>query len=165
MINEEINKNFEKLKQIFQFPRFYLSEYFTNLKTEVDLAFSLEEQQADDRTEFKKNWVDMIQRIENFEQECFKKKKTNVFNDVISDQVKFIELNLNDFNLDIQSLIDETIYKIEKELFLNKTLIFLDESKCQTDILQNFNTENTVGKLVFINNEYFDQNDLELIKK
>ena len=33
----------------------------------------------------------MIQRIENFEQECFKKKKTNVFNDVITDQVKFFE--------------------------------------------------------------------------
>jgi Leucine-rich repeat (LRR) protein len=108
----------DELKQMQNFPRFYLSNYFDELKNQIDLKYALKQ---DEQVKY----LEIIKNIESFEQEAYKKCKS--FN-TFDKEIKSIEDKLNDLNLnEITQLIDELKYKIEKEIFLNKSIFFYEE--------------------------------------
>jgi hypothetical protein len=77
--------------------------------------------------------------------------------------------NNEDFSsyiLDIEDLIyDATVY-LERILFLNKTMVFLEEKTNKVDKLFNeMDNLSSAGKLLFITNEYFGKRGLSLITK
>ena len=118
-MNEIINQ-IDELKQMQKFPRYFLSKYFEELKTQVDTKYALKLDEKD-------KYLEIINNIESFEQEAYKKCKS--FN-TFDKEIKSIEDKLNDSNLnEITQLIDELKYKIEKEIFLNKSIFFYEKER------------------------------------
>lgn len=165
-INSNLREEYERLKSMFQCPRLFLSNYFTDLKAEIDSAYALKESELiTDKTLLNKNWIETIKRVEAFEAECFKAKKKNEFNKEFQQAVLQTIAQIEDDLTKGQDLIAECISKIEKELFMNKTITFLDESKTELDIFDELDLDASVGKLLIVNNQYFSSNELKLIKQ
>ena len=115
---DEILDQTNELKQMQKFPRFHLSKYFDELKNEIDLKYAVKQ---DEQVKY----LEIIKNIELFEQDAYKNSKS--FN-TFDKEIKLIEDKLNDSNLnEITQLIDELKYKIEKEIFLNKSIFFYEE--------------------------------------
>jgi len=118
----EIIDQIEELKQMQRFPRYYLSKYFEELKTQVDTKYALK---LDDKDKY----LEIINRIESFEQDAYNKWSSKSIK-TYDDEIKLIEDKLNN-NLnsviDITKLIGELKLKIEKIIFSNKTILFIDE--------------------------------------
>lgn len=157
MTEKESNfqKNLEHFKLICDYPRLFISNHFIDLKTEIDTEFALREQTSD----LKCSWLKLIAYIESNESECLKKfakdnyNKNNSFD--LTQPEFFIETNCTD------NILSDNIRNIEKELLQNKTFLFLTHSNCVVDL----NESTQPGKLICVKNEYFDSNDLELLKK
>ena len=147
-------------------PNNYLGNYFFVLKREVDLEFSLIEKEED-----KEKWLEIIDKIKSIEMHYYDQiKPFTTYNDEIQSikqEIKeSIELNTNEstkqklnnfksinFFEKLEKSIDEITFKIEKDIFLNKTFLFMKE------IGENEIEKNTF--LLIINDEYLRKNILE----
>ncbi len=130
----EMNKNdIEAIKSMQNHPKYHLANYFSDLKREVDLIFN------SIKLNEKDNYLEIINKIELFEQECYKIKPFNLFNE---------ENNLN---------IDEIKYGIEKMLFSNKSIMFIKDYGGITTTNKKF--------LLIINDEYLRKSTLDDIEK
>jgi hypothetical protein len=110
----------DELKQMQKFPRLYLSNYFDDLKNEIDLKYAVKQ---DEQVKY----LEIIKIIELFEQDAYKKSK--LFN-IFDNEIKLIEDKLNVLNLiEITQLIDELKYKIEKKIFSNKSILFYEKER------------------------------------
>ena len=73
----------EELKTITQTPKLYLSKYFTDLRTQVDLDYAAISINKDISNENKdqsnKLWTEMIDKINHFEQEVLRNIPKNGF--------------------------------------------------------------------------------------
>lgn len=165
----------EDLKNIFTYPRYYLSNYFSNLRHEVDSEFvrkDLKETNQQIKTEIKKNWIEMISKIDTFEQECFNKQIKNSFNDHIntkqtSELINLIETELKNEEIDEQSIknrIYDEILKLEKVLFLNKLMVFLPKQQGYYSVCKRLDMNTTVGILIYITNDYLGRITIEALK-
>jgi hypothetical protein len=156
--NNEINNNkIEDLKLKLKFPNYYLSDYLFNLKNEIDLSFSkkqLNEIQNGNETNLNrinKQWIDLINEIESFEDECVKKhQRKNKATDLF--KTKRFEQEINSIQNEQQYA--KINYKIEKYIFSNKTISFMEGYEV-------FNNEKPF--IFRINDEYFDLKLLKLI--
>jgi len=166
-----INEKFEHLKFLFECPRLFLSNFFNDLKAEIDSSFALKEQSINDKEILTENWTNIIKRVEEFELECFRAKKKNEFQkefqQEMSELISLIASDLIRKKADnvLDDLISQNILKIEKELFLNKTIVYLDESKMERNIFDEIDLETTAGKLLIINDQYLSSNELQLLKE
>jgi len=94
----EIDIIFKGSLDDLRFPKLYLSNFFIDLKSKVDLYFN----QVQNMNKNNQNWNLIIQKIESFEKDCLKIN--------ISDFTKLkLEKNFEDNN-------------IKRYLFLNKTI-------------------------------------------
>ena len=125
-----IKNQIQSLKSMQKYPRFYLANYFDDLKKEVDLIFTQNVEENDLNylqlievikpfnkffEQEKENYEEIISIIESFEQDSYNKiKPFNTFNNEIQQLT----------SLD-NRLIDEIKYKIEKTLFSNKSIMFI----------------------------------------
>ena len=106
---EKLNKDLDELKTLFQLPRLYMSNFFSDLKRDIDLASvkhaaaaNLNNNNNDNLEQtnlLKKAWTDIIQRVDTFESECFNLLRTNKFSSEITNElnetIKLIEDKLN----------------------------------------------------------------------
>ncbi len=139
---KNINTKIETLKSMQKYPKFYIANFFSDLKKEIDLVFALK------LTE-KLKYIELINRIESLENDLYKKSKPfNTFNK----EIQFIEQQINDYNLDINEKnksLDEIKYQIEKKLFSNKSILFMKNYK-----YWNYNQWEEKTFLIIINDEY-----------
>ena len=56
----------ELLRQIIDIPRLYLSDYFLNLRTEIDVFYS----KTIESTRNNSTWLEMINTVNDYEKEC-----------------------------------------------------------------------------------------------
>ena len=151
---EKIIKNYDELKSMClkSNQRLYLADFFIDLKAQVDLVFEKLIKNNDET--ISNNYIEIINKIELFEQNCYKQAKT-----ISHDQIKFIQKRiessnnnnniLDDTNYDeINELIEIQLYKLEKMLFNNKTIYFINNNN--NNINKNF--------LIIINDEYILDN-------
>lgn len=68
----------------------------------------------------------------------------------------------DDLEQEISDMIHEQMFKIEKILFMNKTIMFLEKTKPKDKHLA---TDITVGKLVIVTNEYIGKRCRSIIKR
>ena len=85
---KELNKDLESLETLYKLPRLYLTEWYTQLRSEID--FAVEKQSyiittKEIKEKLKANYLSMIEKINLYEDECLKHRKTNVF------EVRFFE--------------------------------------------------------------------------
>jgi len=145
---DEIINQIDELKKKQQFPRYYLSKYFDDLKAQVDLKYAL-------NLDENEKYLEIIRHIESFEQNAYNiwnNRRINAYHDEI-DSIKE-KLN-NNFNLDdINKLIDQTKYKIEKMMFSNKSILFFDNKKSNCSFASN-------SFLLIINDEYISKSCID----
>lgn len=98
---KEIYTKLEKYKSIFELPRLFLINHFSELKKEVDFSFTKTILKTADtliKEKLTKNWLEIISYIETFEKECLTRQKTNKFNDEIetkcSETIDLLETEL-----------------------------------------------------------------------
>jgi hypothetical protein len=170
-VKMEVKDKLAYLKSIFELPRLFLTEFFSDLKSQVDISFAtkeLKEKDANLRSEIKQNWLEIINKIEAFEKECFKAHKSNVFDEAIKKEITeailFIENNL-DSQKNSVVIIEDLTYKLEKTLFLNRTIAFITRSDEFERFFKKLNKRTTVGKLIYIKNAYFSKKVINLLQK
>ena len=135
----QLTKMNDYLKNLIESPRLFgISYYFNELRTEIDLSFSLKTDLS-----AKNVWIQMIQRLDSFEKECLNKHKTDQFN------------QLDDSENLTQLSIYKQIIKLEKMMFSNKTLIFVNRSPSEALSLE---------RLLVIQNEYIGKSGTDYIK-
>ena len=60
----EVTNQIDELKQMQRFPRYHLSKYFDDLKTQVDFKYAL-------KLDEKYKYLEIINSIESFEQNAY----------------------------------------------------------------------------------------------
>ena len=114
----------EDLKLMQSHPRFYLANYFSDLKRDVNLAFELKLDKYDE-------FLEIINTIELIENTTINKIKPF---DKFNKDIQSIERQQNDLNL-LMIIIDENKYEIERILFSNKSILFMNNYKNNTFLL------------------------------
>lgn len=108
----------KELKSICELPRLYLSDYFIDLRAEVDLCFA-------QKTENSEKWQEIIDKINSFEQDLIQRSYKLNFN---ANQVILNELEdkiaSNNENVADQLELEE--FKLLKILFNNNSIFFVD---------------------------------------
>ena len=84
---EEIKKQIDELKQKQQFPRYYLSKYFDELKAQVDIKYAL-------KLDEKEKYLEIIKNIESFEQDAYNKWNSKTIT-TFDNEINSIEEKLN----------------------------------------------------------------------
>jgi len=128
---EQMKNEIEEIKMFQLHPKFYIANYFSDLKQQVDLVFAFKLDETD-------KYMKIINRIELVEQECYSKIKSfNLFND---------EIDQAQMNNDMK-LLNDIKFKIETEIFNNKSIHFFE----------NFNKKMF---LLIINDKYLRKNTI-----
>lgn len=196
---DELREQLDALKYLIDSSKQFLNNFFLNIKNEVTTAFAFKLEQTPDESnkiKLNENLTELFARINAFELECSIKHSFSEPASESNEIVKLTEIKLDHFNDDlfaeISDLIYDETYRIEKILFLNKTIVFLDKSKCKqidlmiSDDLSNhstnvsedsnesfnedvnlfyyMNNKTTAGKLIIIKNEYFGKRTLSILK-
>lgn len=166
----------DELKFRIECPTLYVSDHFGDLRQQIDEAFvrklsqdtSLDAKLKKEQVE--PNWIEMIDLVNKFEQECLKNAKKQLNNEVLNEiyiKIETIQHGLKqtmDFSL-LSDFLYETKFLLEKNLFLNKSLIFFDRSLCSnSELFKEMNSDTTVGKLLFITNQYLGTRSIEILK-
>lgn len=165
-----LNSEFERLKQVFRQPRLCMHNFFSDLRAEIDLVYALKQDE-----ENRKTWLELISKVDTYEREClreFKNYEPQLVEDTsakmlfVGGKLKFLNshsVEINDRASSAENLIDELTYLVsdqvfalEKYLFLNQKMIFID--------LKNYQMIDS-HKLIFIKNEYFGRAVSQMIKK
>ncbi len=172
-----IHLKFNQLKLASYNPDDYIYNYFSDLRNEIDLVAN--SQLMDDDTPANNNeiitdnWIEIIDLIKFFEKECNQMRSLkNSLTEIAKAHlvIDFIhkKINENSNQLDkievfkeIDQLLDSELFKLEKRLFCNKTMFFLDRQK--NDCLKSMPKEK-IGKLIFVTNEYFSRKSIENLK-
>lgn len=154
-------------------PSLEISNFFNNLRTEVDIAFVNKESMVKNEKNKAKlitNWLNFIDTIDKSERECLKNCKKISFQQFIQ-AIEEIKLELDhlsgdqcDFNA-IKVRISEEKSRLEKVLFNRKTILFLNKRESpDISLFDEMDTESTVGILIIITNEYFSNSYVKLLK-
>jgi Leucine-rich repeat (LRR) protein len=163
----------QELKSMQSNPNFYLANYFSDLKRDVDLTFFGKD--GDEKAKY----LEIINKIEDIEQEYYRRSKPfNTFNheieiEKIEQNDHILRIGNRRFKRDVQEIeslveldkqsINDLKYKIEQKLFQNKTILFMkDYCKKQKTFLLIL-TNAYLRKNTFYNlfkAEYFDRETL-----
>jgi hypothetical protein len=125
--------------------------------------------------------MEMIDKVNEFESFVFQVRTTNKLTfdltNQIAEQIKEISHKMNDlgngvdeflFN-EINFQIYDNLFQIEKYLFRNQCIYFVDREKCESNkygrMLIGLDYKTTAGKLVIVINEYFTTNTLDMLTK
>ncbi len=149
-MHEHDLNNLEELKSICQFPRFFISNYFSDLKSQVDYLY-----ESQNRNDLMRE--ETIKKLEEIEDDFLRKIKNKKLNtnhlDVLENNVR--SSTISDLELIDQIEIEEI--KIYKEIFRGQTVFFLKQNESHHDF---FNNNNNIGRLVIIKNVSMSKNDI-----
>ncbi len=179
MAGESINKlssDLENLKTVLRQPRIWLSNYVSELKNTIDIEFTkflIEGKPEEDAKHGTKRYEQIIEKIENYEKNCFTNLRTDKIDDQVQEQaeasineIEYKISNLNTFNNEIEknldldlidSLIYETLLKIQLSIVLNNGLIFLASSTIKNAI-------GLFGTLFIVEGQFFGERAIKMIE-
>ena len=162
------------LKILIEIPRLYLANYFQELRNRIDLLAVERCFNETNEKELNANWTLIIKKIASFEKECFRKMPTNQFSkDVASDALNLvnqIESKMSDFDgmalFDYEKILANETIKLQRILFLNRTIIFLERKDCKMiELFSKMNMNTSFGKLVIVKNKFYTFQELSFIQK
>lgn len=166
MNKKDLELKLDQLKQIAEIPKLFITNYFIDLKSQVDLTF-VKLRQIDSTNDSTNTviWLQIINKINDYEILCLKQiKKKDLFIIETLEQLNLIETKLNDGtnSLDlIEQLIQTEEFNFKKFLFINRTILFLFKDKCKSSSLFN---ANEVVKLILIMDDYITDPGIDCLK-
>lgn len=144
-----------------------LREYFTDLKTEIDLTYARKIAELNSNQALKEqislNWNIVAERIDAYELECLKAHQNYSYCDELLKKShalhELVEANRSNqsFYSNYLNQLNYTVYSLKKRLFCRKTVIFVKYPE-RLDILQADDYQ--VGVLLIINGDCFTQEEL-----
>lgn len=142
--------DFEKLKYICQFPRFFISNYFSDLKSQVDYEYESQSRNDLKRTE-------IIKKLEEIEDDFLGKIKNKKINTNYLDDLECNIRSSTISDVELKDQIETEEIKIYKEIFRGKTIFFLKRNESHLDF---FHNNDNIGRLVIIKNVSMSKNDI-----
>lgn len=136
--NLELLNDLDELKRICEQPRLYLTNYFAQLRTQVDkeiVSKQLNQQDEKKKSKLNEIWQHMIEAIGCFERNCIKCDSFQV----MSYAEEITDLKHKNLKQTIQMKVNNNL----KRLFKNKTIAFV-----------NINDELMNGKLIIVNDQF-----------
>ena len=146
---KQLKEELEALKYAYEVPRVHLVDYISRLTNTVDIAFEKYQIELDDRKskesiEAYSSQMEIVDRIKSFEQECLDNLPTNEFEEGFSksvlEKIQQFELELGNADaLDqgrmarIRDEIRRTLLMVQKRVFMDKTVEFIDELELKVD--------------------------------
>ncbi len=201
-LNHELRNQYEHLKKINEYPHDYIKERFHELIKEVWLSLSKLDQHVHVRDLqlkqiFQTSYFEMIEEIKLFEQKCLYELMNNREERVVQhESIDLIGTKLNELitvqnesaSNELATEISQKIDSIERNIFLNRTIVYLknvnlnfdkeknqDSAETNESFVKNRSNRNLlesnkmdetwIGKVVYILNEYFNRKEIQLLKK
>ena len=186
----KLNQQLEELKIILDSPKIFLRKYFLELRNDINNSFIQQHEYIDEtqKSSLLENWLEIITKLNEFENNCYSHLVNELDHKVFdTSKLKLSQLNkrnsMNSIEMlcqEIHDLIQSEKFKVERTVFCNKTIFFMSKFKLndnlplvdhfnkKSEILRLFekmNPDVTAGKLIIINDEYFNKEDLNLLKK
>lgn len=140
MINENLRKDFDALKLTVNCPKLYVSEYFTDLRNQIDIQFEIciadtvmcTEQSLQQAQQDRSVLIEYIEKIEkrcleNVDQEyCIFEKFNSTLEDIetLFNDGKFSAKEISEGD----NLIYKTLVEFQKTALLNKQIIFVSKT-------------------------------------
>lgn len=162
----QLEKFICELELLFELPRLFLCNFITDIKTAIDLA-SIKNELTDKRL-----YIKMINCVDQFENDCL--KKFHGFDPFLVQETLATINNAKSCiqsiktNIDLEEImisVYDCFYKLEKIIFKNQTIVYLENS-LQNDIYRNKTHDpNSIGILLIIENQYFGKLGLHNITK
>lgn len=150
-----------ELKQAYQSPRLYISEYFLDLRNTIDIA-CIENTRNGDPGNNKQ--LLMINEVNAFEKRCLNRFTDDLIDKkLLRDTVKQVEsvlANTKCLSNHEVSMLDQLIYEgltsLQKSLFHNQTLLFLSSGSCLYKIHE-LEIDSQCGKLIVVEDEFIGE--------
>jgi hypothetical protein len=149
--NYNIKKEFETLNLIHQFPRLYLTTFFSDLLMRINVAYIKKDRVCQNsivKYELNENWLKINQKVNIYQSECIKNVCQIKFDSETSKTIQLIAPLLDSSDYAI-NLIQTLTTKLKSIIFLNKTIIFFETNPDDTESC-------LFGKLIFITNEHLN---------
>ena len=149
----ELRSEFEALKQTCELPLIYLTKYFNDLRSKIDI---------DLRKKLNESIQKITDKIDLFETDCLTLLNERIeANEQVKpiDQLNEIEAMLNDSAAKNLEKITECLHILEinvlKQLFQNKTIVYCINSNLNNSVLDTGKVSSRINnKLIIINDEF-----------
>lgn len=135
----------ELAKKMIDHSILYISDYFIDLRSHVDLAFV--QILSNNNNDL---WLKMINKINSFEMECIKNERIFIRQNSECKQNDNDESSSSSLNL---------IKNEEKRIFQNRSILFLEKLKLNRLYWSEIFNETDSFKLVIINDDYLSSSD------
>lgn len=139
----EIN-NIEKIKQMIEYPKLYLSNYFGDVKSEIDIEFFKLRSSSKNEINIQKNnkkWLNLIELIDKCQAKCIDNK---IPNDLIEETIKKLD------NIESKQTVKD-LYKIPKRNKNSSEQQDDDEFKLENEIKE---IKNKLESFLLANDSY-----------
>ena len=147
ILRSDLN-NLEELKSICQFPRFFISNYFSDLKSQVDYLY-----ESQNRNDLMRE--EIIKKLEEIEDDFLRKIKNKKLNTNHLDDLENNVRSSTISDLELKDQIEIEEIEIYKQIFRDQTVFFL-KHESHHDFFNN----NNIGRLVIIKNVSMSKNDI-----
>jgi len=167
---EDLNEHLNELEKILNCPDLCIYEHFSDLINEVDLAFETKKYENDygdfKIDEFNNKWDETIAKINEFKKansiEYFTVETKILASELLESLRTRVNEDLNENSYqEMKSIISRETNRLQAILFLNKTILFIDKSKCEDQRLLRQND----FKLIEISDEFISKTGVQLLKK
>jgi hypothetical protein len=158
---QQIRSELQELKLTYKYQELFFRKYFNSLRSQInkELTQKLTSQQlAEKKKDLNKVWNQLNEKIDHFEGYYLNTILTDKFINELTAKLNSIEtlLKSHDYCL-IDSLILNEKEKIERNLFQNKTIVFL----VVKDYLNGSYRDLIDGKLLILNDVFISPRDFE----
>ena len=185
-----LTKSVEELEMILNSPRVYLSNYFGDLKNEIDLGAAILVNLKTKSTNIQLNEIDkiyneqllFINKIESFENICLNSIQLLGLADQTRQTINVCKLKIIEFGLylsrpdseitkskqmfhEIENAVQQCCYKLQRTLFSNKCLLFLNKKTLkQFGVAESLLASLSIGILLFVQDEFISQTRIKQLK-
>lgn len=154
-------RELDDLRVMLDLPRFYLADFFLDLRNQVDIVFS---KHLNLSNKSQKLWLEIIDRINEFEKECFKHFKFSSLNEQIKikllNDLECIQEDKNKMESALKMISNEKT-KISKRLFSNQSILFIHKKKWKwIDTLLGGHLQN---QLIILRDDFLSEENLRNI--
>lgn len=132
LLQTEFNKQLSDIRLVIEKPIVYLSNYFIDLRNQVDVLFvDYIQTKQSCKERLNKDWSTIISKIYQLEKEFT--SSLLVFDAELKKEMDVIEKNVyklnNNYDLNlfqtVKKMVDKLEFKIQRNLFSNKTIVLL----------------------------------------
>lgn len=158
---QQIKSELQELKLTCKYQELFFRKYFNSLRSQINKELTqklISQQLAEKKKDLNKLWNQLNEKIDYFESYYLNTKLTDKFINDLTAKLNSIEtlLKSHEYCL-IDSLILNEKEKIERNLFQNKTIVFL----VVKDYLNGSYRDLIDGKLLILNDVFISPRDFE----